>query len=251
MNAALLMMTTTMMAGADPVPVQVPQAQPPHAYAVPDIPPPVVVNGTGGCSGPGCAGGAVAAPYAMPYGSGDCGSGCSGSYDDCCSTGRTGLFARLRGKFSRSSSGCCGSSGYGGPARPNLLDTLRGRKHGGGGCGCDTMAPAACDCWGGCQTGGYGAGFPTTVSPAVPYTPVPATDTPQEMPKGNTDPTPDPMPMPKKPKAEKDESSDVGLPPLPAVPKTGGTVTPGAVVVPALPITPVSGPKLNGTTSPY
>jgi hypothetical protein len=27
--------------------------------------------------------------------------------------------------------------------------------------------------------------------------------------------------------------------------------TPGAVVVPSMPVTPVSGPKLNGTSSPY
>jgi hypothetical protein len=48
--------------------------------------------------------------------------------------------------------------------------------------------------------------------------------------------------------------------PLPKVaPKVGETgaapsisiPTPGAVVVPSSSVTPVSGPKLNGTTSPY
>jgi hypothetical protein len=168
-NAAFLLMTSTLAVGADPAP-----AAPPAAPA------PVVVSGSGGCSGPGC--GAVV------------------------STASPGLFSKFKGGF-----GCktCG----GATARPNLLDTLKakfGKHH------------ASVDC--GCATPGCSTPLPPGAAPA----PAPTSDVPKKM-----DSAP---PKPTSPGAQ------INLPSVPS---------PGAVLIPALPVTPVSGPRLNGTTAPY
>jgi len=99
--------------------------------------------------------------------------------------------------------------------RPNLCDRLKARfgKHKGGDC----CAPA-CD---GCA--GLAVG-PVAVPPAAP----------QALPANP------PVPKPMTPaKTGTDAAPPISIP------------TPGAVVVPPLPVTPVSGPKLTGTSSPY
>lgn len=204
MNAALLMMTSTLMTGAD------------VSAAPPAAPAPVAAP-----AGPGC-------------GSGGCGPVADGCCDSC--GGKAGLFDRLKGRMGcrhRKSQDCCAAPAPAtccaptAPAcapvcdtcaapRPNLCDRLKGRfgRHKGGDC----CAPA-CD---GCA------------APAVG---------PVAVPPGGTMPapvTPSPMPKPMTPS----KTSAGAAPPI-AIP------TPGAVVVPPLPVTPVSGPKLTGTTSPY
>lgn len=116
-------------------------------------------------------------------------------------------------------------------AKPGLLDRLKGRlgHKAKADCGCDPCGGptnlldklkgrrvkhhhAAPDC-GGCDP----CGTAPAAAPAAP-----AAEAPKEMPK---------------PDAPKQ------------LPKTGGN--PGAVVVPPVPLTPISGPKLNGADSPY
>ncbi|MDB5312281.1 MAG: hypothetical protein JWO38_6483 [Gemmataceae bacterium] len=218
MNAALLMMTSTILAGADAAP------------GAPVAPPPAVVS-----AGPGC-------------GPGGCGPVVSGGCCDPCAGSKAGLFDRLKsrmggglcGKHKSAACGCapapcatcapapcndCGS------ARPSLLDRLKskfGKHHKAdcGGCdGCAVGTPAIAGC---------AAPLPPGAAPAVP----PSADPPKEMPK------PKEIPKVAPPKVS-GNGADAGAVPSISIP------TPGAVVVPALPVTPVSGPKLNGTTSPY
>jgi len=204
-NAALLMMTSTLMAGADVAP------------AAP-APGPVVVSAGPGCSGPGC------------------GSGC-GAADSCDAGGKVGLFGKMKARM-----GChhcapapapvaCDTCGTATASRPNLFDKLKGKfgkHHKSADCGC---AAPACD---GCATGVGPVVAPTTITPVDP---------PKDMPKVK-----EPVKEPVKP-APKTEiptkpvpSPGTGLPTIP---------TPGAVVIPSSPVTPVSGPKLTGTSSPY
>lgn len=182
MNAALLLMSSTIAIGADP-----PPAAPPPA--------PVVAAPGPGCNGPGC-GGTIAS--------------C-----DPCGSSRVGIFTKLKSSWGHSSSCGCDPCA---PARPNLLDTLRskfGKHHD---CGC---APAPCS---GCSTP-----LPAGAAPVVP----------------NTTTLPDKMAPPPKPGATTPPSPGKKEASLPTIPN------PDAVIIPALPVTPVSGPKFNGTNAPY
>lgn len=213
MNAAILLMTSTVMVGADPAPT--PPAPPPL--------PPVVVHGGAGCSGPGC-GGPVG-----PVVSGGC---C-----DACGSGKAGFFDRLKsrvGGFSlkrSKSADCCPAptpcatcapapcDTCGAAPRPNLFDRLKGRFGKRKSYDC-CASPCAEPC---------ATPLPPGAHPVPPAPPEP----PKEMPKTS----------PKKDEPKK-TSSDTSLPSIPS---------PGAINVPPypMPVTPVSGPKLNGTTSPY
>ena len=151
MNAAFLLMTTALVAGAD--------AAPSHA---PASPAPVVVH---------------PAPPASPCGSGvgGCSGGCGTCYDACCE--KEGLFTRLRNKlssrFSKGNDCCdpCGdtcSAGFGSKLRGRLKGMFR--KH--DDC-CDACAPA-CD---GCASG-------TVVGTPILGTPAPAQSMPKAEPIG-------------------------------------------------------------------
>ncbi len=181
MNAAFLLMTSTLAAGADPVPA-----------APPATPAPIVVSGSGGCSGPGCGGSYPSTSWG---------------------TSSPKLFSKFKGSSGCSS--CCGAT-----ARPNLLDTLKakfGKSH------------ASADC--GCATPGCSTPLPPGAAPPAP---APA-DVPQKM-----------VP-PMAPKATELKQTTPGAAQInvPTIPSTG------AVLIPALPVTPVSGPRLSGTTAPY
>lgn len=130
---------------------------------------------------------------------------------DGCGSAKPGFLDKLKGRLGHKKSDC-GCDACGGPT--NLLDKLKGRKG-------KHHAPAA-DC-GGCD--------PCASAAAPAAAPAPATapaDPPKDMPKPDA---PKPNTIPKE------------------LPKTGGN--PGAAVIPPLPVTPVSGPKLNGANSPY
>ena len=179
MNAAFLLMTSTLAAGADPVPA-----------APPATPAPIVVSGSGGCSGPGCGGSYPSTSWG---------------------TSSPKLFSKFKGSIGCSS--CCGAT-----ARPNLLDTLKakfGKSH------------ASVDC--GCATPGCSTPLPPGAAPPAP---APA-DVPQKM-----------VP-PKSPEAKPTTPPGAAQINVPTIPSTG------AVLIPALPVTPVSGPRLSGTTAPY
>ncbi|MFO0803289.1 MAG: hypothetical protein U0791_09230 [Gemmataceae bacterium] len=184
MNAALLLMTSSLMAGAD---------------------------------APAAAAPAPAAAVA----------GCSGCTDSCDPCGKKpGILDKIKARLGshKCKSACepacapapapkceapkCDTCDPCHSARPNLLDKLKSKfgKH--KDCGC---APA-CD------------GCAAAPAPAAP-------------PAGGTTP---PKPMDSK----KDKVSTDGIPSI-VIP------SPGALVVPSLPVTPVSGGKLSGSTSPY
>lgn len=184
MNAVVVLMSSVLMPGADPMPA----AQPA----------PVVVSGQGGCTN--CGSGPI--PYSTQS--------------------KRGLFDKLKGRFAQSPSCDCECPQPAPAPRPNLLDHLKsryGKKPGPSACGCCDAAPAAVA--------------------------VPAANPPAEMSKPV-----DPKPVePKgKPKAGT-ESDAIQIPQAPPLPPVGAN--PGAFVVPQQPVTPVSGPKLNGANSPY
>ncbi len=128
MNAAFLMLTTALAAGAD------------GAHAAP-VAAPVMASS---CTG---------------YAGAPAGCGCGSSCDACCE--KEGLLSKLRGKLgglkARFSSGdscdACDSCG-GGSIGGKLRDKLSGLFRRGGDC-CDTCAPASNSCGGGCASGGY------------------------------------------------------------------------------------------------
>lgn len=229
MNAALLMMTSTIMAGADAAP------------AAPAAPAPVVVSGTG-CGAGGC--GPVV------------GSGCCDAAP-ACGGSRVGFFDKLKSrmggmkcKHKHDDCGCaapapchscapapapapapchtcaapapCDTCGH--AARPNLFDRIKakfGHKHK----GCNDCAPA-CDS---CGTPGCATPGPAVIPPATGGTTMPPKD----------------MPKPMDPVKPKPKTSGTDAPPAISIP------TPGASLVPPPAVTPVSGPKLSGSTSPY
>ena len=170
------------------------------------------------------------APAVINTGSGcsNCGPVASAYCDDPCA--KTGILAKLKSKVGGlgKKGGDCGYAPAPAPAcdacassRPNLLDTVKGRfgKKKGGDCCAPACAPACDPC---------GAAPAVVVHPpAGAITPPPP---PKDMPKGkDADPKPkEPEPKPK-------------------------TTAPGATGLPAIPtpLTPVTTPQLNGTTSPY
>ena len=205
MNAALLLMTSTFMAGAD-APAAHPAATATAAVA--------------GC-GSGC--GTVGCDTACD----PCASkpsilekfkarmGCHKRKNSCCETAcaPTPTCAPApKTTCCAAPAPTCNACDSCGSARPNLLDKikakLQSRKH-----KSDCCAPS-CD--------GCGA-----AAAPVPVTP------PKDMPKP-MDPKKDP----------KKAGSDGAAAPI-VIP------TPGAVLVPTIPVTPVSGPKLTGANSPY
>lgn len=251
MNAALLMMTSTLMAGADAAPVA------PAA--------PAYVAGPG-CSGPDCGG----PSYSGPSYGGSVSASC-----DTCVGGKASFCDRLKARFGGMGSRRSRSSAYApvacdtcgtAEARPNLLDRIKARCGKKKSADCSYAAPAcsgyasggcgSSGCVGdGCATPVYDHGA-TTPYPAAPTTPVTPTDPPKDMSKEMPKPK-DVVPskevpgkvvpsqeIPKKTLPKTGTSSDLSLPAIPAI-------SPGASVTPPSPITPVSGPKLNGTNSPY
>lgn len=150
-----------------------------------------------------------------------CGAAPAPACDGCGDAKKANLLDRLKAKHAPKpkASDCGGCDPCGGaPAVPNLLDALksrRGKHHKAADCG-------GCDPCGGAAAAAGCAGQPAATPPP--------TDAPKEMPK------------------PKDTA-----PPKVDVPKTEGPKggNAGAVVVPPLPVTPVSGPKLNGANSPY
>jgi len=199
-NAALLLMTSAWMAGADAAPQAVAPA------------PAVIVAGCTDC----------AAPVA-----------------ECNGCGKAGLLDRLKAKFKsvggHKSKGCetcetCTAPPAPAPApcavpapcdtcadpcgghKAGFLDKLKAKLGGLGGHkskGCDTCETSVA-ATSGCAT----PGAPAT-APAAPA------DAPKEMPKPAT--------------------------PKPATPKTTSIILP----IPTAPVTPVSGPRLSGTTNPF
>jgi hypothetical protein len=222
-NAALLFLGSTWVAGADPPPT--PPATPPPA--------PVIVNGGGSWGGPHVTG---------------FGDGCP--CDEC--RGRVSLHDRLKARFlgRKHRDGDCNDpcataaqvyapapvfQGYTTPpchdpcsSKSGLLTRLRGRLGGhksGGGDACDP-------CWGsaGSVASGTWAGWPGPAGGCA--TPLPPGAPPGTGPPASPDP-PKEMPRPKDP------------------PKPGDGSGPGALAVPPPPLTPVPGPRLTGTTNPY
>jgi hypothetical protein len=185
-NAALLLMTSSFMAGADA----------PAAAAAP----PAAVAGCSGCTDscdtcgkkPG-----ILDKIKARLGSHKCKSACEPTCEPACAPAPAPT---------------CDTCDPCKSARPNLFDKLKG-KFGKKGC-----AEASC---GGCDGCAAPAAHP------VPATP-PA--------GGGT--TPKPM-EPKKSNVSTDGIPSIVIP------------SPGALVVPSIPVTPVSGGKLSGSTSPY
>jgi len=127
-NAAFLLMTTAMMAGADT------PAQTPAQTAKPPAAAPVYSVGTGGCANGGCAG---------------CGT-C-----DSCGCESEGFFSKLKGHFHHSSDCGCGCESEG------FFSKFKGKMHHGGGCGCETGCGGCGSSCGGCGSacdscGGHG-----------------------------------------------------------------------------------------------
>ena len=203
MNSAILIMSSAVLAGADPAPPPPPPAAP------------IVVNGGAGCNNCG------AAPYAAYAG-------------DCCGK-KPGLFERFRGRiggFGHKSKDCgCAPAPECNPCpppppvcnpcpttchdRPNLLDTLRARWAKKKSC---TPAPVCCDPCAGAPLGGYpavnpiGPGIPPGVTPGVP--------------PGGANPTPKEMPKPKDKEKGSDKGSSVTIPPVPPVTGAGAQNSP-------------------------
>ncbi len=153
MNTAFLLMSTAWIAGSDPA-------------------------GCAGCVGP--------VPVAASC--------------DSCGTSSPGLFARLRGKLSCGAA--CGTPLYtapaacdscGGSSSPGLLAKLKARFHHSKDCAapCGAAPCATGDCGGGCGAAGAGVTGGCAL-PAAPGTvmPVPAAESPKEMPKAKEMPTP-------------------------------------------------------------
>ena len=118
MNAALFMLTTAWMAGADAAPAANPPAANPPGVVAPGTPGAIVAPGTPGAIGtPGYPGGAPI------YSSGSsCGGGCStaawDSCNDCCGGGKHGggLFSRFRSGGKHRGNACCESYAPAAPA---------------------------------------------------------------------------------------------------------------------------------------
>jgi hypothetical protein len=197
-NAALLLMGSAWIAGADAAA----PAAPPAAQA--PVPAVVTGNGCGGC-GPTC---------------NDCGNTC----------GRAGFLSRLKARGGHRNNDCCAPACNPCPPPPpcnpcpqtSCCDTGCGGKHGlftrlrgrwsKGSCGCDGGPEPCCGAPGG-PAGMLGTPGGPVGAPVAP----PGGELPKEMPKG---PTVTPKPS-------------------------------GAAVIPSAPIAPISGPRLNGTYSPY
>jgi hypothetical protein len=226
-NAALLLLGTAYAAGADvPPPPGAPPAQPPPAVA----------------PAPGCCDGPSVGAFGWGYG-----CGC----DDC--GGRATLHDRLRARFAgrrhHGGADCCDPCAAPAPvyapapvfhgsavaacpdpcqdSKHGLFSRFRGRLGGHRNKGGDCCDP----CWG---AGGFAGGpwvgypggcatpLPPGAAPVAPPPPGAAGEPPKEMPKPK-DTTP---------------------------PKSNGS-GPAAQVAPPTPVTPVSGPRLTGTSSPY
>lgn len=202
MNAALLLMSSTFMAGAD-APAHV---HPPAA--------PAVVSG--------------------------CSTGCAAACDPCAS--KPSLFDKIKSRLGcHKSKDCCAPAptccAKPAPApkcapaptcapacdscaapRPNLFDKIKAKfKH-------KSDCAPACDTCSSC-----GAAPGAVVVPA----PVPMKETPKPMDPKKVDP--------------KKVGSEGSVPPI-AIPTPGATSVPA---IPSIPVTPISGSKLSGSTSPY
>lgn len=187
MNAAILLMSSATLAGADPAPA----AHPPAA--------PVVISSGAGCSNCG-----TAAAYYAPS---DCGCG------------KAGLLDRFKARFGRKSADCCTPAPCCAPAsacdpchksaadRPNLLDKLKSRWGGKRSACCDPCATTYVDP---CATTHAVAAPPATTPPVT----------------GGTTP-PKEMPKPKDPKDSKDskdkgKGGNTGGVSVPAPPTVSG-----------------------------
>ncbi len=170
MNAALFLVTTAWMAGADTAPNPAPMNPAPVVSSVHAAP-------IGSCAGGGCASG----------GCGGC-SACESSCDDGLMSRLRGHMSSLKARFSSSSCGCktcadpCESSTFG----SKLRDRLHGMFHRDS---CDT----GCSSCGGCATGASPSGAcGGVISAPLPGTPVkpekPKEDPAKQLPEGGKTP---------------------------------------------------------------
>lgn len=231
MNATMLLLSSTLVAGADPVPAAAPAAPAPVVVqSAPTWPSPAYGVPGGGCS--------------------SCGTGiCPGTSDPCpCEPQRRGLLSRL---CNRDSSNDCDCSprerrrlfhgfttsacddGCDNNSRGGLFSRLRARFHGGDDC-CDPCGSVShYGSYGGCSSCGNGCGTGYAGSPAVggcALPPVPGS-APAALPQ--TAPAPLPPAEAPKPMAE----------PAKEAPKPEGTTNvshklaaPAPLPVPAIPV---------------
>jgi hypothetical protein len=224
-NAALLLLASAWTTGSDVAPPPgAPPAQPPPPVHAP-------------VTAPGCCAGPYVGAFTWGYGCDDCG-------------GRASLHDRLRARFAgrkhHAAADCCDSCATAAPvyapapvfhgypvtgcadpcedSKHGLLSRFRGRFG-----GHRNKAADCCDpCWGGAVTIGPWVGYPGGCATPLPAGPAPVVPPPA----GGAGEPPKEMPTPK------DATP----------PKTTG---PGAQVIQPTPVTPVSGPRLTGTSSPY
>jgi hypothetical protein len=176
-NAAFLLMSSTLVAGADSPPVAAPAPAPVIVQPAPTWPSPAYGVPGGGCSN--CAGTGIA-------------PGCS---DPCPCEGRKGLFSRLRGRdnecdcspkerrrlfhgFTTSACDDCGSG------RDGLLSRLRAHFHKGDDCcdsGCSTVGGCGAPALGGCALPPVPS-YSAPVAPSIAPAPAP-TEAPKQMEK--------------------------------------------------------------------